>query len=161
MRNSRFPDWLVKNWGDRAFQIYFILFLCYIFLPLAVLVLYAFNASEYLTWPLKSLTFHWFQKAFADSRLILALKNSVIIGLATTFFSTLIGGGLAYGLVRFRFKGKALIVNAQHPGNNHLRCCFGHLGSALVALSGYPGWDLANHIRAHNFYYALCRHGHP
>ena len=109
MRNSRFPDWLVKNWGDRAFQIYFILCLCYIFLPLAVLVLYAFNASEYLTWPLKSLTFHWFQKAFADSRLILALKNSVIIGLAATFFSTLIGGGLAYGLVRFRFKGKAWI----------------------------------------------------
>jgi spermidine/putrescine transport system permease protein len=109
MRNSRLSDWLAKDWRERAFRIYYILFLCYIFLPLAVLVLYAFNASEYLTWPLKGLTFHWFQKAFDDSKLILALKNSVIIGLVTTFFSTLIGGGLAYGLVRFRFRGKTLL----------------------------------------------------
>lgn len=109
MPDSRLPVWLLKRWGDTAFRIYFILFLCYIFLPLAVLVLYAFNASEYLTWPLKGLTLHWFQKAFEDSRLILALKNSVFIGLATTVFSTLIGGGLAYGLVRFKFRGKALI----------------------------------------------------
>jgi spermidine/putrescine transport system permease protein len=100
---------LTPGWGERSFQIYFILFLCYIFLPLAVLVLYAFNASEYLTWPLKGLTLHWFWKAFDDSRLLLALKNSVVIGLATTFFSTLIGGGLAYGLVRYRFRGKTLL----------------------------------------------------
>jgi spermidine/putrescine transport system permease protein len=86
-----------------------VLFLCYILLPLAVLVLYAFNSSEYLTWPMKGLTLHWFQKAFGDSRLLLALKNSVVIGLASTFFSTVIGGGLAYGLVRYHFRGKTLL----------------------------------------------------
>jgi spermidine/putrescine transport system permease protein len=109
MRDSRLSDWLAKDWGDRALRIYYIVFLGYIFLPLAVLVLYAFNTSEYLTWPLKGLTLHWFQKAFDDSRLILALKNSVIIGLVTTFFSVLFGGGLAYGLVRYKFRGKTLL----------------------------------------------------
>ena len=112
MRNphhSHLFDWLAKDCGDRALQIYYILFFCYTLLPLAVLVLYAFNTSEYLTWPLKGVTLHWFQKAFDDSKLILALKNSVIIGLATTFFSTLIGAGLAYGLVRYSFRGKTLL----------------------------------------------------
>ena len=39
MPDSRLPVWLLKRWGDTAFRIYFILFLGYIFLPLAVLVL--------------------------------------------------------------------------------------------------------------------------
>jgi len=58
---------------------------------------------------MKGLTFHWFRKAFDDSRLLLALKNSIVIALATVFFSTVIGGGLAYGLVRYRFRGKTLL----------------------------------------------------
>jgi spermidine/putrescine transport system permease protein len=58
---------------------------------------------------MKGFTLHWFQKAFDDSKLLLALKNSILIGLATTFFSILIGGGLAYGLVRYKFRGKALL----------------------------------------------------
>ncbi len=99
----------ISGWGDRCLKIYVVLFLCYIFLPLVVLVVYAFNSSEYLTWPIKELTFHWFRKAFTDSKLLLALRNSVVIALATTFFSTLIGGGLAYGLVRYKFKGKTLL----------------------------------------------------
>jgi spermidine/putrescine transport system permease protein len=109
MRNSHPFDWLARGWGDRAFRVYYLLFFCYIFLPLAVLVLYAFNTSEYLTWPLQGMTLNWFHKAFDDSKLISALRNSVIIGLATTFFSTFIGGGLAYGLVRYRFRGKTLL----------------------------------------------------
>jgi spermidine/putrescine transport system permease protein len=100
-RSSRF--------GERCLQIYVVLFLFYILLPLAVLLLYSFHSSEYLTWPVKELTFHWFKKAFNDSRLIHSLWNSIIIALATTFFSVIIGGGLAYGLVRYKFRGKAVL----------------------------------------------------
>jgi spermidine/putrescine transport system permease protein len=98
-----------SSWGERCLRIYVILFLCYILLPLAVLVLYSFHTSEYLTWPVTELTLHWFTKAFNDSKLIHALWNSIIIALATMFFSVLIGGGLAYGLVRYKFKGKAVL----------------------------------------------------
>lgn len=97
------------RWGDRGLRIYFILFSCYLFSPLAVLVLYAFNSTEYLTWPIKGVTLRWFGEAFGDSRLLLSLKNSILIASATTVFSTLIGGGLAYGLARFRFRGKTAL----------------------------------------------------
>jgi len=109
MRNAHLSNWLVKNWGERGFRIYYILFIGYIFLPLVVLVIYAFNKTEYLIWPMKGLTLHWFYVAFEDSRLLLALKNSIIIGLATTFFSTIFGAGLAYGLVRYKFRGKSIL----------------------------------------------------
>ena len=88
-------------------QVYTFLYLAYIILPLLVLVLYAFNTSEYLIWPLEGLTLHWFEKAFTDSRLVQALKNSVFIALATMVFSSLVGTAFAYGLVRYKFRGKA------------------------------------------------------
>lgn len=99
----------VSGFGERCLKIYVVLFLCYLFLPLAVLILYSFNTSEYLTWPIKEMTLHWFTEAFDDSKLLRSLRNSIIIALATMFFSTVIGGGFAYGLVRYRFKGKALL----------------------------------------------------
>jgi spermidine/putrescine transport system permease protein len=95
--------------GEKFLRVYVIIFLCYILLPLAVLILYAFNTSEYLTWPIRKFTLHWFREAFTDSRLLLALRNSVLIATATMFFSVLIGGGLSYGLVRYKFKGRAVL----------------------------------------------------
>ena len=109
MRDSRWFRWLTTGWGDRAFRIYFVAYLLYVLFPLAVLVLYAFHSTEYQTWPMKGLTLQWFRELLDDSKLLLALKNSILIGLATMFFSTLIGGGLAYGLVRYTFRGKAFL----------------------------------------------------
>ena len=109
MPDSSIPKKQRIPWSQRWLQLYFIVFLIYVFLPLVVLMLYAFNSSEYLTWPMKGLTLRWFEEAFNDSKLMSALKNSIFIGLATMLFSTVIGGGLAYGLVRFQFRGKPLI----------------------------------------------------
>jgi spermidine/putrescine transport system permease protein len=97
------------GWGEKIFKLYIAIYLGYLLLPLAILVLYAFNSSEYLTWPIKGLTLHWFAQAFSDTRLLVATRNSIFIGLVTTFFSTFFGLLLAYGLVRFRFRGKRLL----------------------------------------------------
>lgn len=109
MLDRRAWVWLKTGWGDRAFRIYFLLYLAYILLPLAVLVLYAFNETEFLIWPIQGFTLQWFHDLLDDSKLLLALKNSVLIGLATTFFSVLIGGGFAYGMVRYSFRGKRFL----------------------------------------------------
>ena len=109
MPKAYLKRWLRFGWGDRIFRWYVGLYLVYLLLPLVILVLYAFNSSEYLTWPMKGFTLRWFAEAFADSRLLVATRNSVVIGLATTFFSTLFGMLLAYGLVRYRFRGQTLL----------------------------------------------------
>ena len=97
------------GWGENFFRLYIALYLGYLLLPLAILVLYAFNSTEYLTWPIKGFTLQWFARAFSDTRLLVATRNSIFIGLVTTFFSTFFGLLMAYALVRFRFRGKRVL----------------------------------------------------
>ena len=109
MHKSGRLERLLSGWDERLLRLYVIIYLIYIILPLAILVLYAFNTSKYLIWPLKGLTLHWFYDAFSDDLLLEAIKNSVLIASVTTLFSTVIGTMLAYGLVRYTFRGKYLL----------------------------------------------------
>jgi spermidine/putrescine transport system permease protein len=109
MPDARWIKRMTTGWGDRIFRVYFCIYLFYVLFPLAILILYSFNTSEYLTWPIEGFTLDWFRELLNDSKLLLSLKNSVMIGLATMFFSTVIGGGFAYGMVRYKFRGKAFL----------------------------------------------------
>lgn len=109
MPSRKSLDRWTSGWGDRLFRIYVLLYILYVLLPLAVVVLYAFNTSEYLIWPLEGLTLDWFGAALDDSKLMAALTNSLTIATATMVLSIIIGTTFAYGLVRFRFRGKALL----------------------------------------------------
>jgi spermidine/putrescine transport system permease protein len=100
---------LLFGWDEKLLRLYVIVYLIYILLPLAILVLYAFNTSKYLIWPLKGLTLQWFYDAISDDLVLEALKNSLLIALATMFFSTVIGTMFAYGMVRYTFRGKYVL----------------------------------------------------
>ncbi len=103
------PEKNTRSFGGTALKVYTGLYLAYILLPIAIIVLYAFNSTRYLIWPPAGLTLDWFSQAFADRRLIEAFTNSMIIAFATMILSTVFGMGLAYGLVRLQFRGKSLI----------------------------------------------------
>lgn len=95
--------------GTMTLQLYVLVYILYILLPLVVLVLYAFNPSKYLSWPIEGFSLMWFEQAVNNSQLLGALKNSVVIALVTTVFSVIIATLLAYGLVRFKFRGKSVL----------------------------------------------------
>jgi spermidine/putrescine transport system permease protein len=97
------------GWGRRIIQLYVFVYFLYIIVPLVVLVLYAFNTTEYLVWPLAGLTLDWFYEAFTDSRLVQALQNSIFIAFSTMVFSCIVATAFAYGLVRYKFRGKAAL----------------------------------------------------
>jgi spermidine/putrescine transport system permease protein len=100
---------LTTGWGDRIFRFYVVVYLAYLLAPLVVIVLYAFNTSKYITWPIEGWTLKWFHDAFNDSRLLLSLRNSVVIAAATMVLSIIAGTGFAYGLVRYKFRGKSVL----------------------------------------------------
>jgi len=100
---------LATGWGDSFFRLYLLLYLAYVLAPLIVIVLYAFNTSKYITWPIEGWTLKWFSDAFNDSRLIESLKNSVLIASATMVLSVVAATGFAYGMVRYKFRGKAVL----------------------------------------------------
>lgn len=78
--------------ADLILKVYLAVFFVYMFLPLIVMVVAAFNAFPYpaLT-PWKGFTLDWFPRLFADERLMGGLVTSILLGLAVTAVSVPLG----------------------------------------------------------------------
>ena len=60
---------------------YLLIFFGYLFGPLVIMTITAFNNSEYpQIYPFNGFTLRWFERLFADRDIMLGLKNAVIIG---------------------------------------------------------------------------------
>jgi len=81
---------------------------CYLFLylPICVLIAFSFNTSRFsVLW--EGFTLKWYVKLIQDPLVLDALKNSLIVALVAMVLATVIGTLTAYGLFRYRFRGKA------------------------------------------------------
>jgi len=77
----------------------------FLYLPIAILVVFSFNKARInAVWA--GFTLDWYRKMLADTSMLNALKISLIVGLASTFVSTIIGTLTAFSMTRFNFFGK-------------------------------------------------------
>jgi spermidine/putrescine transport system permease protein len=78
----------------------------FLYLPIAVLVLFSFSASRYASiWGGFSL--EWYAKLFHNPDIAQALLNSLVIAAATTLIATVLGTLAALGLERVADRGRA------------------------------------------------------
>jgi putative spermidine/putrescine transport system permease protein len=86
--------------------------LVFIFLvvPIVAVVPLSFNSGTFLTYPLEGFSLRWYDDFFTSPRWLPALRNSVVVGIATTAIATPLGTLAALGLVRAEFKLKSLVV---------------------------------------------------
>ena len=86
-----------------------------LFLPLAVVALFAFNDANYPAPPWRGFTPDWFfggggrTGLFADAPLMKSIGTSVIVASWVTVLSILVGTANAFLLERARFRGKATL----------------------------------------------------
>ena len=92
-----------------ALRAWVALVLLFLFVPIALIVLYAFNKSNIESWPIPGVTTHWFSVAWHDSQVRTALWLSVRVGLAATALALLLGGMVSVALHQFRFFGRDAI----------------------------------------------------
>ena len=85
------------------------LVLSFIYLPLVILAIYAFNESRLQAWPPTGFTFHWFGEAAANPAVTSAVVNSVLVGLIATAAALVLGTLAALGVQRYAFFGKQTI----------------------------------------------------
>jgi putative spermidine/putrescine transport system permease protein len=78
----------------------------FLYLPLVVVVVYAFNRAEIMSWPLTGFSFHWFQVLWNDPDPRTAFVNSVKVAVSATVIAVLLGTPAAFALHRFRFFGR-------------------------------------------------------
>jgi putative spermidine/putrescine transport system permease protein len=82
--------------------------LAFIYIPLLVLGIYAFNASKILEWPPPGLTFEWFPKAF-ESTAPDAFWTSIKVALVATAIALVLGTLASLAVSRHRFFGRETI----------------------------------------------------
>jgi putative spermidine/putrescine transport system permease protein len=86
-----------------------LLVVLFLWVPLAIILVYAFNSSNIQSWPIPGFTLHWFRVAWNDSEAREALWLSVKAALAATAIAILLGTMAAFALARFRFFGREAI----------------------------------------------------
>jgi putative spermidine/putrescine transport system permease protein len=97
------------------------LVLGFLYLPLLILAVYAFNPSRALAWPPPGLTLDWFAEAAANPAVRAAFLNSIIAGSAATAVALVLGTLASLAVQRFSFFGRdtiafALVLPIALPG---------------------------------------------
>jgi putative spermidine/putrescine transport system permease protein len=83
--------------------------LAFIYIPLIVIGIYAFNGGLTLEWPPPSLTTEWFPKAIDNQGARDAFMTSIEVGIAATAIALLLGTLAALAVSRHRFFGRETI----------------------------------------------------
>jgi len=83
--------------------------LVFLFLPIVVLAIQAFNSSKLLTWPPPDFTLHWFSDAAGNPQIVHAFQNSIVAATVATILALALGTLAALAVQRYDFFGKQTI----------------------------------------------------
>ena len=98
-----------SSWLRIALRIWVAVVLAFLFVPIVLIVLYAFNSSNIESWPIAGFSLHWFGVAWHDPQVRSAFLLSVRVGLLATVLALLLGSAVAYALHTFSFFGREAI----------------------------------------------------
>ncbi len=102
---------VVGRLGRTVLTGYFGVLVVFLYAPLAMLWLFAFNASQVPSLPLVGFTTEWYREAWANTALTSALARSVQVGLLNGLVATGIGLMAAIGLASRRMVGRSLVIS--------------------------------------------------
>jgi spermidine/putrescine transport system permease protein len=100
--SDRLRNWFLGVWSGLA--------LLYLFIPIFIVILYSFNDNQgrfNFTWQGFTLK-HW-EHPFSNPDLAQAMENSFLIALIATVIATALGTFMAMALVRYGFRGRAVV----------------------------------------------------
>lgn len=89
-----------RLFGNISTGVYLAAMLGFIYLPVIILVLFSFQRGMLPVPPFEGPSLEWYERAFANPRLMAALGNSVVVALSSAFAATVLGFLAAYSLAR-------------------------------------------------------------
>ena len=99
-----------RRWSDAILNTYLLVFFIYMFAPLIVMSLAAFNAYEYPSvtqW--RGFTLHWFGELAGDQRILQGLWNSFLVAFGVIAISLPLGLSGAFILTRLQSRWNGLL----------------------------------------------------
>ncbi|CTQ65070.1 ABC transporter permease [Roseibium alexandrii] len=95
--------------GWSLIRAYTLLVYLFMFLPVLVVVLLSFNASQFGSFPMTGFSFRWFVELAGNDAILRAFRTSIILGALTAVISTTLGVLASLALVRYNVPGRNLI----------------------------------------------------
>ncbi|HEX5579886.1 MAG TPA: ABC transporter permease [Candidatus Limnocylindria bacterium] len=83
--------------------------LAFIYVPLVILAIYAFNPSRSQVWPPSGFSLRWFGEAFTNPSVLGAFFTSILAATGATAIAVILGTAAALGVSRFAFFGRETI----------------------------------------------------
>jgi spermidine/putrescine transport system permease protein len=90
--------------------LYYFGLIAILYLPIVVLFLFSINSNTTLSFPLRGLTFEWYQKLFQADAILNSARNSLIVASGSSFAATVLGTMVSILLMRFQFKSKNILL---------------------------------------------------
>jgi putative spermidine/putrescine transport system permease protein len=97
------------TWTRLALRIWVALVLAFLFVPILIIMLFAFNPSTIQSWPLPGFTFKWFPETWNDPEVREALFLSIRAGLIATAIALVLGSAASFAVHRYRFFGREVV----------------------------------------------------
>ena len=96
--------------GVRRFtRVWVVLVLAFLYAPLLLVVVNAFNRSKTFAFPPTGFTLQWWRAAWHSEGMWRSLGNSVIVGLAATAIALILGTMTALAVQRYSFFGRNVV----------------------------------------------------
>ncbi len=94
-------------------KIYFAVILMFLYVPIFVLIVFSFNETKSKS-VFSGFTLEWYEKLFHNRIIISSLVNTIIIAIAASVVSTVLGTLAAIGINSMRKTPKAVIMNVTN-----------------------------------------------
>ena len=98
--------------GRRTLTVIAAMIFAFLYLPVAVLVVYSFNEAKVFEFPPANFSFKWYEELFNDRAMLQSIVNSSIVAAGVVPVTLLLGVPAAFALNRFEFPGKAVFERA-------------------------------------------------
>jgi len=96
-------------WTRWLLRLWVLLILLFLFIPIVLIFLYAFNTSNIQSWPIPGLTLKWFSSTFDDSDVRSSLGLSLQVGLIATALALVLGSFAAFAIQRMTWFGREVV----------------------------------------------------
>lgn len=90
--------------------LYGVAYLGFLYLPILLIPVFSFNDSIYVAFPIRQLTFKWYQAMWAQDALVQSLVNSLKVATVVAFVSTIFGTLAAKAVTRYNLKGRGPLI---------------------------------------------------
>lgn len=93
-------------------KIYIALVMVFLYIPIAVLILYSFNDGKTSVW--KGFTLKWYVELFNNNAIMNSLYNSLVIAVLAAIISTILGTFAAIGIYNMKKPVRSLVTNVSN-----------------------------------------------